>query len=646
MKHPIEIDTFRKYHFLSAPAFSPDGSMVALLVKKANANTYTSDVFVMRCEEKCLRQLTFAKNVRHFTWLQDNTLLFACPDGDSTQFYAVSAASGAAVPAFSLPLKTLQAIALNEHRLVLLAEYRIPGKANAPDAAYDVFDELPFRWNAQGLVNGVRKRLYFYDMPENRLTAITGEDFYVGNLTTSPWNLSVDNQRLLFIGQKMDGVQKTYTGLYSYDIASGALHCHLADGQQKVELAQLLDDKAIVTTTPGKEYGACQMPEFYRLDLCSGEMSLLRHYEYSTGAAITTDSTLGSGLTNRAANGVVYFTTMEGHSTRIRTIDLNGTLSDYLTPPGSVNSFDVYQSHIAYVGMFGSRLQELYLDGKQVSFLNEEIQTDYSISTPVMLTSCRDNGEEVTGWVIPPVGYQAGKRYPGILNIHGGPHAAFGPTYFHEMQVWANAGYFVFYCNPHGSDGCGNAFGDMRGIYGTIDYQDIMAFTDTVLRRWPDIDPDRLGVTGGSYGGYMTNWIIGHTDRFRCAVSQRSISDWALSEWVSDCGFQRNAAKMGATALDDFEKVLWHSPIKYARSVKTPTLFLHSYEDYRCHHTQAIAMFTAIRQRGIDSRLCLFKGENHELSRSGKPENRISRMTELLNWMDKYLKQPTAANQP
>lgn len=638
MKQPIEIDTFRKYSFLSSPAFAPDGSQVAVLVKKAKANAYTSDIFVMSCEEKRLRRLTFAENVRHFTWLKNNTLLYACPDGDSTQFFTVT--GDAPAPAFSLPLKTLQAAALNEHRLVILAEYRIPGKANAPDAAYDVFDELPFRWNAQGLVNGVRKRLYFYDIPEDRLTAVTGEDFYVGNLTTSPWNLSVNERYLLFIGQRMDGVQKTYPGLYSYDIGTGSLRCHLADGQQKVELAQLIGNDAIVTTTPGREFGACQMPEFYRLNLQSGEMSLLRHYEYSTGAAITTDSTLGGGFTNVSANGVVYFTTMNGHSTCIRTIDLNGHLSDSLTPAGSVNSFDVSQSHIAYVGMFGSRLQELYLDGEQVSFLNEQIQTDFSISTPVMQTSRRTGGEEVTGWVIPPVGYQAGKRYPGILNIHGGPHAAFGPTFFHEMQVWANAGYFVFYCNPHGSDGRGNAFGDMRGIYGTIDYEDIMAFTDAVLNSWPDIDPDRLGVTGGSYGGYMTNWIIGHTDRFKCAVSQRSISDWAISEWVSDCGFQRNAAKMGASALEDFEKVLWHSPIKYAANVKTPTLFLHSYEDYRCHHTQAIAMFTAIRQRGIDSRLCIFKGENHELSRSGKPENRISRMTELLNWMDKYLGQP------
>ncbi|MBQ9320968.1 MAG: S9 family peptidase [Eubacterium sp.] len=290
------------------------------------------------------------------------------------------------------------------------------------------------------------------------------------------------------------------------------------------------------------------------------------------------------------------------------------------------------------MGMHGDRLQELYIDGQQRSFFNEELQTDYTVQHPQPLNSMRKTGELIEGWVIPPVNYERGKKYPAILNIHGGPHVAFGPTFFHEMQVWANCGYFVFYCNPQGSDGYGNAFGDMRGIYGTKDYEDLMSFTDTVLSEYPDIDSNRIGVTGGSYGGYMTNWIVGHTNRSACAAAQRSISDWAISEWISDCGFQRNAAKMGTTALENMEKVMWHSPIRYVDNVKTPILFVHSYEDYRCHHTQAIAMFTLLRQRGIESRLCIFKGENHELSRSGKPENRIARMQEILNWMDRFLK--------
>lgn len=641
----LAMETLFQYRFLSAPAFSPDGEWLAYLVRQADPkeNCYLCDLYVYNVAGGNSRRLTQDGKVRSFFWTPENTLLLAYPhpeDSFGTELREVSPQGNALGGGFSLPVKVMELIPLEPDLFVVLGEWRHPEKANAPDAPYDVFEELPFRWNAQGLVNGVRKRLYLYRRSSRCFTPVTGEDFYVGNLSTSPWRLSAMGDFILFIGQGMaDGVQKQYPGLYSYHIPTGQTRCYIPDGRQKVEVAQILENgRAIVTTTPGREFGSSQMPEFYLLDLAGGEMELLCHYELSVGAAITTDAALGSGITNKAYRDAMYFVTMEGGSSYLRRITAGGELSSFLTPEGSCASFDVQGEHIACLGMYGNGLRELYLDGKQITFFNQPILSEYTLSTPIPLSSRRPGGELVQGWVMPPVGYEKGKSYPGILNIHGGPHAAFGPTFFHEMQVWANAGYFVFYCNPHGSDGRGNAFGDMRGIYGTIDYQDLMAFTDQVLEAYPDIDPGRLGVTGGSYGGYMTNWIIGHTNRFRCAASQRSISDWAISEMVSDCGYQRNAAKMGASALEDHEKVWWHSPLRYAPAVTTPTLFLHSYEDYRCHHVQAIAMYTALRQRGIESRLCIFKGENHELSRSGKPQNRISRMKEILCWMDRYLK--------
>ena len=636
---PIQIETFLQYRFLSAPAFSPDGQRVAFIVKQAKGNGYTSDILCYDIPAATTSRLTDTGDIRLFCFTNAGNILLArpCPaNPHGTALFELSA-DGIA-PRGELPVSLRSLAALPDGRFVAVADYRIPGKANEPDAAYDVFEELPLRWNAVGLVNGVRRRIYLIDTAMGSATPVTGDDFFVGNLTTSPWQLSADEKHILFIGQQMTGVQKQNPGLYVHDIAVGTTRCLIPDGEQKIEIAQLLGDCAIVTATRGEEYGTAQMPEFFRIDLKTGALTLIRRYEYSTGAAITTDSTLGAGATNLCANGAVYFTTMQGHSTRVRRIELDGTLSEPLTPEGSCNSFDVCGEHIAWVGMHGDRLQELYLDGQRVTDLNAAILEDYAVSTPREITSCRPGGEEVTGWIIPPIAHVPGTPCPAILNIHGGPHAAFGPTYFHEMQVWASAGYYVLYCNPHGSDGKGNAFGDMRGRYGTIDYDDLMAFVDAALLACPDIDAKRLGVTGGSYGGYMTNWIIGHTDRFRCAASQRSIADWSLSELVSDCGFQRNAPKMGASVFEDHAKVWDRSPVKYAPNVVTPTLFLHSYEDYRCHHSQAVAMFTAIRQRGIESRLCIFKGENHELSRSGKPNNRISRMREILSWMDAHLK--------
>ncbi|MDD2282252.1 MAG: prolyl oligopeptidase family serine peptidase, partial [Eubacteriales bacterium] len=186
--------------------------------------------------------------------------------------------------------------------------------------------------------------------------------------------------------------------------------------------------------------------------------------------------------------------------------------------------------------------------------------------------------------------------------------------------------------------GRGNEFADIRGKYGTIDYDDLMAFTDAVLAKYPGIDQERVGVTGGSYGGFMTNWIIGHTDRFRAAASQRSIANWVSMGFTSDIGFYFEEDQVSTTPWQDIDKVWWHSPLKYADKVSTPTLFIHSEEDYRCWLAEGLQMFTALKYFGVEARLCMFRGETHELSRSGKPKHRIRRLREITDWFDKHLK--------
>ncbi|MFN4190768.1 MAG: alpha/beta hydrolase family protein, partial [Pseudothermotoga sp.] len=170
------------------------------------------------------------------------------------------------------------------------------------------------------------------------------------------------------------------------------------------------------------------------------------------------------------------------------------------------------------------------------------------------------------------------------------------------------------------------------------DYEDLMNFVDESIKRFSFIDEERMGVTGGSYGGYMTNWIIGQTDRFRAAVSQRSIANWISKFGTTDIGYFFVPDQHLGTPWSDFEKLWWHSPMKYANCVKTPTLFIHSDEDYRCWLAEAIQMFTSLKYHGVDSKLVIFKGENHELSRSGKPKHRLRRLKEITDWFNKYLK--------
>ena len=167
-----------------------------------------------------------------------------------------------------------------------------------------------------------------------------------------------------------------------------------------------------------------------------------------------------------------------------------------------------------------------------------------------------------------------------------------------------------------------------------------MDFTDAALARYPQIDPKRLAVTGGSYGGFMTNWIIGHTDRFACAVSQRSISNWLSFYGVSDIGYRFATDQCGGDLFHTPETLWAHSPLRYAQHVKTPTLFIHSDEDYRCPMAEGMQMYTALVDRGIPARLCYFRGENHELSRSGKPKHRIRRLQEITDWIESYTQFP------
>jgi len=201
------------------------------------------------------------------------------------------------------------------------------------------------------------------------------------------------------------------------------------------------------------------------------------------------------------------------------------------------------------------------------------------------------------------------------------------------MQSFAAAGYFVFFCNPHGSSNYGRQYMDLDNKYGTIDYNDLMAFTDAVLKAYPSIDPNRLGVTGGSYGGYMTNWIIGQTGRFRAAASIVSISNWVSMFGCTDIPFFVTDGQ-GGTPWDGMENLWEHSPLKYSGSVSTPTLFLQNQEDYRCPVEQAEQMFTALLMRDVPTRMVLFHKASHG---NITPLQRKRRLSEIVAWFDKYL---------
>lgn len=277
---------------------------------------------------------------------------------------------------------------------------------------------------------------------------------------------------------------------------------------------------------------------------------------------------------------------------------------------------------------------------QQLTHMNREWSEVVKLQRAEKFTVATESGTEVDCWLMKPAGFEEGRSYPLVLNVHGGPFGQYGETFFDEFQVYAGAGYGVVFCNPRGSSGQDTAFsravvGDMGGP----DYRDVMAAFDAALERAPLADRDRLAVMGGSYGGFMTSWVIGHTNRFKCAISERAVNDWYTMQGTSDIGGTFNRQYLGedATIQENLEAVLRQSPLTYAKNVETPVLILHSENDLRCPISQAEQLFVVLKQRRKDVEFVRVPDEDHELSRSGRPSHRLDRFRTILDYLDRKL---------
>jgi dipeptidyl aminopeptidase/acylaminoacyl peptidase len=286
---------------------------------------------------------------------------------------------------------------------------------------------------------------------------------------------------------------------------------------------------------------------------------------------------------------------------------------------------------------------ELYVaagDGtteEKATGFNDDWLRNVTLVPPERLTWQVADGTEVEGWVIKPVGYREGNSYPLVLKIHGGPHSAYGNTFFHTFHVLSAAGFFVLYTNPRGSSGYGHGFQyATRGEWGIVDKEDYISGLDAALAKYPDADSERLGVSGGSYGGFMTNWLTATTDRFQAAVTSRSISNWESWYGSSD-----------AQGLTEFEfygppwerRDLYRrlSPISYVENVTAPTLIIHSEEDFRTPIGDAEQWFMALKKRGVPVEMVRYPRSSHGLSRTGEPWLLVDRLERIKSWFVHFL---------
>ena len=658
----VDYELFSRFLMPNSPAVR--GEDIYFLVRRADMeeNGYKSDLYVWHGGRA--RRLTSSGDVNSF-FLTDEGVCFPAlrqkKDRERaekgvplTVLYCLPYDGGEAQELFRIDASVTDIRPLGGGRYLFTAQYshdyaRELEKAggNAENAAEalkksvaecQVIDEVPYWSNGRGYVNKLRSRLYIYENGAARALTDEFTDVYMGGLCEG---------RVCLIESRYTDIEPEGNRLFELDTATlERRELSVAEGAAHYDAWPLPGGRTAALVNMREKYGLNENARVYLRE--NGEWRCLYGGgEHSFNNSVGSDVKAGRGFDGSVpcerGGGLYLLDTLGGSSHIVRVDETDGSVRAVTQPGANITDAAFYKDGFAAVILRGKSGCELCLIGEggqetRLTDFNAGIFEEYEYSAPQKLDFVNSLGRTIEGWVIPPAGMEPGRKYPTILDIHGGPKTVYGGCYFHEMQLWASRGFAVIFCNPTGGDGGGDEFADIRGRYGSQDYRDLMDFVDTALERCPFIDAERLGVTGGSYGGFMTNWIIGHTDRFKCAARQRSISNWISCGNTSDIGHRFAKDQTGATAWEGVEKAWEQSPLRYAGRVTTPTLFIHSEEDYRCPLPEGMQMFYALKVHGVPARMCIFKGENHELSRSGRPQNRVRRLREITECMDKYLK--------
>jgi dipeptidyl aminopeptidase/acylaminoacyl peptidase len=388
------------------------------------------------------------------------------------------------------------------------------------------------------------------------------------------------------------------------------------------------------------------------LDLATGNRQVL------TLSLDRNCASLGGGVGPTWVGDQLVFAAEDGGNVHLYRVPTDGTQTPQIIAGGDrwISDWHWAGGTLAFVSATATREGELVVmpltsasevgAERPLTSLTQPFADSVGVGAPQRFVATSADGSQVECWAIAPLGAEPGTRYPTLLNVHGGPFTQYGNRFFDEFQLQASAGFGVLYCNPRGSSGYSEQWGrairfpeaenDPGSGWGTVDYEDVMACVDTACEQFDWVDQDRLGILGGSYGGFMTSWVIGHTERFKAACSERACNNLLTMEHNSDIsGFFR--FWVGPDYLTDPAPYVRHSPVTYVRDMTTPVLIIHSEDDLRCPINQAEELFVALRLLGREPVLVRFPGENHELSRGGAPGHRVARARLILDWFRERL---------
>ncbi|KAA0547620.1 S9 family peptidase [Bacillus sp. BGMRC 2118] len=656
-KRGIQSRDLYKLKSVNQPQFSPDGKQYLFVQTEMDESNqeYMSHVFVSDLHGERARQYTYGKvRDQQARWSPDGGLIaFLSNRSGKTQLYILDPTGGEPRQLTDIKNGISQYMWSFDSKYIFLNtslgtdEDLIHNQEKPKEEKVEpmVVDKLFYKSDASGFFNHKYNQIVSVEVETGKLTVLTDGlyDYSLG----SP---SPDGKMIALLGNPSDEAD--------YELNSNVFLLNIED--QSLQQVTSSGSFNNISWSPcgtylsfighEKEYRSATLSRIWLYEVETKQIQCLTsNWDVQVGDVAIGDFQLGhisEGLVWTEDSNGFYFLASDQGSTNVYYGDIEGLVYPVTLDDHHVYSFAVDgKTHKIICGISTpTEPGELYLidlqsgEKKQLTNVNAAFLSDIELSPAEAISFNAKDGLEIHGWLMKPVGFEAGQKVPLIVEIHGGPHMMYANSYFHEFQVLAAKGYAVLFTNPRGSHGYGQDFVDkVRGDYGGNDYLDIMSAVDFVLENYNFIDENRLGVTGGSYGGFMTNWIVGHTNRFKAAVTQRSISNWISFYGVSDIGYFFTDWEVLRGESFDPEKLWNHSPLKYVNHIETPLLILHGEKDYRCPIEQAEQLYVTLKHNKKETMFVRFPEANHELSRSGHLNLRIHRLDHIAGWFDKYL---------
>ncbi|UCG91978.1 MAG: S9 family peptidase [candidate division WOR-3 bacterium] len=649
----VDIPDLYKMRFLREIALSPDGKKVAYIVEwmDKKQNKYFSNLYVVTDDGKRHHFIRGNKDVKNPHWSPNGRYIsFILNEKDKQNIWMIPADGGEAYAVTDAKGFFGQYRWTPDSKYIICEflekkedKERVPEKDKPP--LYYHIKNLWYKLDGKGMLPEEKNHIWKVNVKSGKMTQLT----FGKNGDVSP-AVSPDGKTIAFFSNRNENFEEKflYIDLFVIDI----------DGKRERKIKTPAGPKDIPVFSPDGKYIAYigrEYPEefvgwrneyLWLVPRAGGKaVNLTKSFDRTFFSLVLDD--LGNyarlcPLFSKDGRSLYFPLGDHGKANLYRIDTKKKKVEKVFDGNHVVYAFDYDGDNTFALAISDARdTGNLYLYKNVVHKLtniNRDYVKTHRISTPEEFWFKGYRGHKIQGWILKPPNFNEKKKYPFIVQIHGGPHAAYGNSFFHEFQTLAAHGYIVFYSNPHGSTTYGEPFAKtLHNQWGIPDMQDILKGVKILTRR-SYIDKKRMGVMGGSYGGFMTNWIIGHTNIFKVAVTMRSVVNM-LSFFSSDFGFSLPKEFKGNWWNKKAFQFYWNmSPIKYIKNIKTPLLIIHSEQDHRCPISQAEELFVALKLRKQDVEMVRFPLEPHGLSRHGSPRRREKRLKFILNWIDRYLK--------